>query len=273
VPLAVLLPSILVFYYFLHPVHGGASVSPRFPITLTKVQAALGSNAGPAAFVLGSTLALVVAALCYPKGRRAEVPATARHGAVQMLAPLGILVLAWVFGSVLKAQGTAEALSQVIGDTLPARFFPAAVFLAGCAIAFVSGSSWGTMGLLMPLVLPALGPLTMDTPDDLARLAPSVIAAVFGGAVFGDHCSPFSDTTIVSAIACGISTPEHTLTQLPYALIAAGVALVLGYGLDAFGLPGAPALVAGLVVLVALTALKVPDPPPPVEANGPSARN
>ena len=83
----------------------------------------------------------------------------------------------------------------------------------------------------------------------------SVIGAVFGGAVFGDHCSPYSDTTIVSALATGVSTHEHTITQLPYALLAAGASLALGYLPVALGLPGWLAAFSGGAILTILVLL------------------
>ena len=111
------------------------------------------------------------------------------------------------------------------------------------------------MGLLMPLVLPLSGTMAADqgiAPEVLAAIVPAVIGAVFGGAVFGDHCSPYSDTTIVSAFASGVSTAEHTITQLPYALLTAATALVAGYLPIAFGLPAWFALLSGSGILVAL---------------------
>lgn len=268
IPIAVLALSIVLFYYFLHPFYppSEGSLPPRFPITLDAIQAALGSNAGPAAFVLGSALALLCAALLFPKARRAELPTTMREGTFQLLPSLLVLLMAWIFGSVIKAQGTADLLANSLGSHVPLSLFPAAVFLAACLTSFVSGTSWGTMALLMPLALPVLGPMAEAqeiAPAALATLVPSVIAAVFGGAVFGDHCSPFSDTTIVSALACGISTPQHTLTQLPYALLTAAVALVLGYGLESVGLAPWLTLTIGLAALVGITSLQPRKRPAP----------
>jgi Na+/H+ antiporter NhaC len=77
----------------------------------------------------------------------------------------------------------------------------------------------------------------------------AVIGAVFSGAVFGDHCSPFSDTTIVSAFSCGVSAQEHVITQLPYALLAAVTALVVGYLGTGMGLPAWACIITGIGVL------------------------
>lgn len=161
-----------------------------------------------------------------------------------MLSPLFILVMAWTFGSVMKDLGTAKWLAEAIGSKFSPSYFPAAVFVTGALISFLTGSSWGTMALLMPLALPAY--LDM-TPDPV--LISAVIGAVFSGAVFGDHCSPFSDTTIVSAFACGISAQEHVITQLPYALLAASVALVIGFIGLGLGLPAWLGILSGSLIL------------------------
>lgn len=258
IPLLALVVSIPLFYYFLPQ---GGEAPARFPLTLEKITTALGSEVGPLAFVCGSTLALLAAALCSPPTIRGRSPRLAAAGALQLLPSLAILILAWILGSTLAELGTARALAELLGGQLPLAAFPAAIFVVGCLSSFVSGTSWGTMALLMPLALPTLGPMAATQglgPETIATLAPAVVAAVFGGAVFGDHCSPFSDTTIVSALACGVSTPAHTLTQLPYALLTAGVSLGCGYLLFAFGASHWIGLLAGSAVLIALVTLTGP---------------
>ena len=109
------------------------------------------------------------------------------------------------------------------------------------------------MGLLMPLALPATlaaGSAAGMSPEALQSLAPMVIGAVFGGAVFGDHCSPFSDTTIVSALAAGCRPMDHVVSQLPFAGLAAALALG-AYVLMALGMPAWAATTACAGVLAA----------------------
>jgi len=115
-------------------------------------------------------------------------------------------------------------------------------------MSFMTGTSWGTMGLLMPIVIP----LALSLGADASSL-PMAIGAVFGGAVFGDHCSPFSDTTIVSAMASGCSPTSHVLTQLPYAGLTATFAIG-AYLLMGIGVSGG---LAPLISAIALTALAV----------------
>ena len=221
--------------------------SPLFPITTDKLTAAFSGSAGPYALTLGSVIGLGIACFMFPKGRKNKLPKAVHDGASSMLTPLLILVMAWTFGSVMKELGTAEWLAEAIGSKFSHSYFPAAVFITGAAISFLTGSSWGTMALLMPLALPAY----LDMVPEAPILLPAVIGAVFSGAVFGDHCSPFSDTTIVSAFACGISAQEHVITQLPYALLAAGTALGVGFIGLGLGLPAWLAVVLGASLLFA----------------------
>lgn len=211
------------------------------------LKAALNSNAVPQSFMIASGLALIAAIMMFPR-RKDEACQAALSGAKQLLPALLLLLLAWVLGSLFGALGTVKALSDALRESLPLTVLPAVVFALGCVVSFVSGTSWGTMGILMPIVLPTAGALATSqsaSPETLAFVLPAVIGAVFGGAVFGDHCSPYSDTTIVSAMACGVTTHEHTITQLPYALLAAGCALVAGYLPVALGMPGAIGLLLG----------------------------
>jgi Na+/H+ antiporter NhaC len=134
-----------------------------------------------------------------------------------------------------------------------AAWLPLAVFLTGAAMAFTTGSSWGTMGLLMPLALPASVAAAVAAgmnPDEIRHIVPMVIAAVFGGATLGDHCSPFSDTTIVSALASGCKTTDHVISQLPFAGIAAACSCA-AYAMMATGRSAAAAttMAAGLMIL------------------------
>ncbi|MBL4802323.1 MAG: hypothetical protein JKY45_10555 [Emcibacter sp.] len=93
------------------------------------------------------------------------------------------------------------------------------LFLSGAMMSFTTGTSWGTFAILIPLGVPLIH--TLGLPPSL------VLSAILGGGVFGDHCSPISDTTAVSAIASGCDLLEHVKTQLPYALLAGGITFIL----------------------------------------------
>jgi len=191
-------------------------------------QNAFSSNQVPHAMVAAGFLAFFTACLFFPKNRRHELSTHSQQGAASLLPALIILALAWSLGSVFKELGTAQLLSHLLSDQLSLNWLPLAIFLTAALTSFLTGSSWGTMGLLMPLSLPIaldLGSsLDASQIDQLSQALPLTIGAVFGGAVFGDHCSPFSDTTIVSSLASGCSAISHVTTQLPYALITAGFA-------------------------------------------------
>lgn len=238
-PVAILLLSVPLAFWVL----GGEKA---FPSSVGDIQAAFNTSRGPYALLLAGAVAILGALLFFPyqwKEACAAIPAAV----IAILPALGVLVLAWTLGSTLQALGTGPFLADALGGEFPLRLLPAAVFLLGCVIAFSTGTSWGTMGLLMPIALGTLISLAENAglPTAEARsILPATIAAVFGGAVFGDHASPFSDTTIVSALACDITTTAHVATQIPYALLAAGGSLLFGYLPLALGAPSTVA--AGL---------------------------
>ena len=135
------------------------------------------------------------------------------------LVPLAvILILALALGGVTRELGTGDYVAGLARDVLsPAVFLPL-VFVVSSAIAFSIGSSWGTFGIMIPIVVSAAGALGLD-------LSPFLAAALAGG-IFGDHCSPISDTTIISSMAAATDHVDHVRTQLPYALAGGGVATV-----------------------------------------------
>lgn len=135
---------------------------------------------------------------------------------------------------------TGVFLSNLMGDSIPPGWMPTIVFILSSFVAFSTGTSWGTMGIVMPLVIPlvyfglATGDATVS-PNDPVLLGS--IGAVLAGAIFGDHCSPISDTTVLSSQASGCDHVEHVRTQLPYALTIAVIAIVAGTIPIGFGFP------------------------------------
>jgi Na+/H+ antiporter NhaC len=226
------------------------------PVRLFSLDAwreAASGQAGPVALVGGALLGLFTAWLCHPGDAPTRPAEAAVRGAAGLLPALVILVLAWSLGSVFEALGAATAVKDLLGANVSPGWLPLAVFATASITAFSTGSSWGTMGLIMPLALGILG--EGHSPEVVAALAPAVIGAVFGGAVFGDHASPFSDTSVVSAMAAGCQPLDHILSQLPYALSAAAAA-ALGYALIAIGLhPAAATALAGLGLAAAVVLL------------------
>ncbi len=140
---------------------------------------------------------------------------------------LAILVLAWSLGAIGKDLGAPAFISGLVDGRLPVFLIPAMVFVVGGIISFATGSSWGTYAILIPLIVP------MASQFDLNMYV--AIGAVLSGGLFGDHCSPISDTTILSATGAGCAQLDHVKTQLPYALFngACSIAAFIVAGLTA----------------------------------------
>ncbi|MEQ9105257.1 MAG: Na+/H+ antiporter NhaC family protein [Rhodothermales bacterium] len=218
----------------------------------------IGSANSYKALMWASLLGVLVAAVLSVSQRIltvTEVMESWYSGLKGMLFAMIILVLAWSLSSITDVLQTADFLVSVLGDTVSPSFIPAIVFLLSAATAFATGSSWGTMGILLPLVLP-LAWAVMVVNDMVAvhdyHILYSTISCVLAGSVWGDHCSPISDTTILSSMASGCDHIEHVRTQLPYALMVGGVALLLGTIPAGFGLPWWVSMLGGGIVLFAI---------------------
>ena len=148
-------------------------------------------------------------------------------GMKAMVVAMVILVLAWSLGEVTSSLSTASFLSSVLSERLPLSLLPATVFVVAALVAFATGTSWATMAILIPLVVPLAVALGGGLGGGAATGAfASGIAAVLAGAIFGDHCSPISDTTVLSSMASGCDHVDHVRTQLPYALMVAAVSVL-----------------------------------------------
>jgi len=141
------------------------------------------------------------------------------QGMGEILPLVTIVLFSLALGASLKQLGTGVFIAGLVGDYLPLVLVVPVMFLAGALMSFTTGTSWGTFAILVPLGVPLIQ--TLGLPPSL------VLSAILGGGIFGDHCSPISDTTAVSAIASGCDLLEHVKTQLPYALIAGGITLGL----------------------------------------------
>jgi len=158
-----------------------------------------------------------------------------------------ILVFAWGIGSAIKEVGTASYLVGIAGDVLSPSWIPVISFVTGAAISFCTGTSYGTMAILMPIVVPLVFRVSVTAGIDPMTFIIPTIGAVFGGSVWGDHCSPISDTTIMSSMFTGSDHIDHVNSQIPYALTAASGAIA-GYVGVAFGLPAVANILIAIVV-------------------------
>ena len=169
-----------------------------------------------------------------------------------------ILVFAWSLGDVTNAIGTSSFLALLLSDRVAIQLIPGIVFVTSAAMAFATGTSWGTMAIMLPVVIPltvALGGPDVLPGGPAASILLGGIASVLAGSIFGDHCSPISDTTVLSSQASGCDHLAHVNTQLPYALTVAGVSIVCGTIPAGFGVPPLVCLMAGIAALVIIVRL------------------
>ena len=171
---------------------------------------------------------------CIPEGFKAMVPA------------ILILTFAWTLKSMTDSLGAKYFVRDFVRSAEHLQMFlPVIVFVIGCLLAFATGTSWGTFGILIPIVQNVF---SMDNP-----LAIICISACMAGAVCGDHCSPISDTTIMASAGAQCDHVNHVSTQLPYAIscaVISGISYLLAGILAINGLPGIIALPVGLVLMV-----------------------
>lgn len=153
-----------------------------------------------------------------------EVMSTFTDGIKGAVPAVTLLALAYSINSLSSTMGTANYIVSLSQDFLTPALLPAIIFIISAIMAFATGSSWGTFAICMPIALPLAFAFTGDT---LSPLVYASFAAVAGGGVFGDHCSPLSDTTVLSSTGSACDHIDHVQTQLPYALCCGTLATVL----------------------------------------------
>ncbi|MEE4310889.1 MAG: Na+/H+ antiporter NhaC family protein [candidate division KSB1 bacterium] len=176
------------------------------------------------------------------------------NGVKAMLIAMIILVLAWAIGDICNDLKTADYVINLIRSFLSPHYLPVLTFIVAAFIGFSTGTSWATMAILVPIVIPAAYKLSIDAgmaPELTGSILLGTIGAVLSGSVFGDHCSPISDTTIMSSMASAADHIDHVRTQLPYAVIVAGVACVTGYIPCGFGISPWLSIMFGCALLIA----------------------
>lgn len=160
------------------------------------------------------------------------------NGVRSLLLACIILVLAWSLGSICEHLHTADFLVRITANFLTPALLPAVTFLTAAAISFATGSSWATMSILVPVITPMAIQIMGAEPNAIVAtpVFVSTFAAILSGSTFGDHCSPISDTTIISSMASGADHIDHVRTQLPYALTVGLIALLAGFLLVGLGI-------------------------------------
>jgi Na+/H+ antiporter NhaC len=174
-----------------------------------------------------------------------------------MLTAVLILTLAWSIALVTEHMHTAEFISRsMLHLSISPYLVPAITFILAALVAFSTGSSWGTMAILYPLLLPSAWLITNESGFDYQEslaIFYNVVSGVLAGSVLGDHCSPISDTTILSSLASSCNHIEHVRTQLPYALTAGLVAIFIGTLPAAYGIHPGFLFPAGIIILLIIT--------------------
>ena len=257
IPLLVLILGAFVSFYFsgLGALEGEALESAKaHPLTFHTFQATFGAADASVALFQSALLATVVAIFMavYRKILTVrEAIETWGKGWKTMITTIIILLLAWSLSSVIKELGTSRYLVDLLSQSTPKIVLPAAIFTLGSFISFSTGTSYGTMGILMPLAIPLASAVGMHSGlegDALHAYMIVNISAVLTGAIFGDHCSPISDTTILSSMGAGCNHIDHVQTQMPYALAVCAISIFAGYFPTALGLSIWIVLPLGLLV-------------------------
>ena len=207
--------------------------------------------------LLWSSLSAVLAALALTLGQKILSLGKAIDALVSgfktMLTAILILVLAWALADITKDMHTADFISNtLIASNVSPFLLPSFTFILSALIAFSTGSSWGTMAILYPLILPASWALChsagMNDPESL-NIFYITVSAILAGSVMGDHCSPISDTTILSSLASSCNHIEHVRTQLPYALTVGSVSIFAGLIPAAYGVSSWILIPTGFILL------------------------
>jgi Na+/H+ antiporter NhaC len=233
-PIAVLIAVtagvlILTGYY----AEGGREIMQQQTAWWRKASDIIGQSDAYLSIFYGAILSAFVAILLTIFARACPTRAAfdaGLEGMSRLLPAVVILVLAWSLSAVLQELKLGDAVVATLkGVDFPAQWLPFSVFVSAALISFATGTSYGTMGILCPMTV-EIGARLMTgmEPTEATTLFYAAIGSVLAGSVFGDHCSPISDTTVLSSIASGCRHEEHVWTQIPYALVAAVAAMGLG---------------------------------------------
>lgn len=231
------------------------SALPEKPVSFLQKIGLLIGNADSYSALLWSSLTGLFASIVLTVSQRimnlGQTMETVIFGIKTMVPAIAILVLAWSLAAVTEDLQTAEYIKTFFGrDFNSVWILPALTFVISAFIAFSTGSSWSTMALMYPLIIPLSFGLANASPEynEMAILYNS-IASVLAGAVLGDHCSPISDTTILSSLATSCDHIQHVRTQMPYALTVGAVALFIGIIPSALGISSLILIPIGITVL------------------------
>ncbi|WP_294189677.1 Na+/H+ antiporter NhaC family protein [uncultured Clostridium sp.] len=241
IPIGTLVATALICFYFsgYSSIMGGEDIALQqmmtsSPMSFRAIQEAFSASDASVALFQSALLSSIVAmtiGVIKKIFTISEAIETWIDGMKPLLITGLILLLAWSLSSVIKDLGTAKYLVTLLSGSLPNFLLPSLIFVLAAIISFATGTAYGTMGILMPLAIP----LAYSMNPDMSYVIVST-SAVLTGAIFGDHCSPISDTTILSSMGAGCNHIAHVNTQMWYALFVASITIVFGYIPAGFGL-------------------------------------
>ena len=257
IPIGALMISALISFYYsgYTSIMGGEDAAlqalmTNSPMSFTAIREAFSASDASVALFQSALFASIVAigmGVCKKIFTFSEAVDVWVNGMKGLIITGVILILAWSLSSVIKELGTAAFLVQMLSDSVPKFLLPSIIFILGAIISFATGTAYGTMGILMPLAIP----LSFSISPDFGYVVMST-SAVLTGAIFGDHCSPISDTTIMSSMGAGCHHIDHVKTQMPYALTVAAITVICGYIPAGLGLPIWIVLPVAAVITVAV---------------------
>ena len=234
IPIGALMISALIsFYYSGYTAIMGSedvvlqNLMTTSPASFTAIREAFSASDASVALFQSALFASIVAifmAVCKKIFTFSEAVEVWIDGMKGLIITGVILILAWSLSSVIKELGTAAYLVKLLSSSIPQFLLPSIIFILGAVISFATGTAYGTMGILMPLAIP----LSYSISPEMGYVIVGT-SAVLTGAIFGDHCSPISDTTIMSSMGAGCDHISHVRTQMSYALSVAAITILFGY--------------------------------------------
>ncbi len=242
IPIGILMIGALVGFYYngYNAIMGGEekaliNLLKGSPLSFVSIREAFGASDASVVLFQAALLAGIVAmamGISQKIFTLSEAIDTWVNGMKSLVITGVILLLAWSLSGVIKELGTAKFLVSILSDTIPKFLLPSIIFVLGAIISFATGTSYGTMGILMPLTIPLAHAISPESYYIIISAG-----AVLTGATFGDHCSPISDTTILSSMGSACDHIEHTNTQIIYALAVGSIAILFGYIPAGLGIP------------------------------------
>ena len=214
---------------------GGSEFANNNPFSFETLRLAFANADSSVVLFQAALFAAIIAifiGVCRKIFKLKEAIETWIYGWKTMIFTIVLLLFAWSLSSIVKELGTSLFITSLLADKLPEFILPATIFAFASAISFAIGTSYGTMGILMPLAVPLAYEVAKLNGMDMSATHHYMvmnISCVLTGAIFGNHCSPIADNVILSSMSAKCDHMEHVRTQIPYALFICAISLITGY--------------------------------------------